>query len=119
MGGDGISKEGWGAGFTDTRVMNKCLLAKWLVKIERGDDTMCCNLQRKKYVGEKGIYSYKKKSGSQFWMGILSVRGEATRGLVYIIGNGKKARFWLDVWVGNCAMCVAFPNLFKICNKKE
>jgi hypothetical protein len=71
MGGDGISKEGWGAGFTDTRVMNKCLLAKWLVKIERGDDTMCCNLQRKKYVGEKGIYSYKKRvvlnSGWEFF----------------------------------------------------
>jgi hypothetical protein len=24
-----------GAGFTNTRVMNKCLLAKWIFKIER------------------------------------------------------------------------------------
>jgi hypothetical protein len=40
-GGDGISKDDWGAGFTDTRVMNRYLLANWPVKIERGDDTLC------------------------------------------------------------------------------
>jgi hypothetical protein len=30
-------KSAGGAGFTDTRVMNRCLLAKWLVKIEGGE----------------------------------------------------------------------------------
>jgi hypothetical protein len=29
-------KAAGGVGFTDTRVMNKCLLAKWIFKIERG-----------------------------------------------------------------------------------
>jgi hypothetical protein len=116
---DGIPKKGWGAGFTDTRAMTTCLLAKWLVKLERGDDTLCCNLLRQKYLGGKSIYSYKKKSGSQFWRGILSIRNEVARGLVYIIGDGKKARFWLDVWIGKCALCISFPNLFEICNQKE
>jgi hypothetical protein len=108
-----------GAGFTDTRVMNKCLLAKWLVKLERGDTTLCCNLLRQKYLGENSIYSYKKKSGSQFWRGMLSIRDEVARGLVYTIGNRKKARFWLDVWIGSCPLCISFPNLFDICNQKE
>jgi hypothetical protein len=40
-GGDGISKDDCGADFTDTRVMNRYLLANWPVKIERGDDTLC------------------------------------------------------------------------------
>jgi hypothetical protein len=61
MESDGIPKRGWGAGFTDTRVMNICLLTKWLVKLERGDDSLCCNLLRQKYLGEKSIYSYKKR----------------------------------------------------------
>lgn len=39
-----------GASFTNTRVMNKCLLAKWIVKIERGDDNLCCNLLRQNYL---------------------------------------------------------------------
>jgi hypothetical protein len=112
-------KNAGGAGFTDTRVKNTCLLAKWLIKLERGDNTLCCNLLRKKYLGEKSIYSYKKKSGSQFWKGVLSIRDEVARGLVYIVGDGKKARFWLDVWLGNCALSVSFPNLFDICNQKE
>jgi hypothetical protein len=43
-------KKTGGASFTDTRVMNKCLLAKWIVKIERGDDNLCCNLLRQNYL---------------------------------------------------------------------
>jgi hypothetical protein len=60
-----------GAGFTNTRVMNKCLLVKWIFKLERGDNTICCNLLRQKYLGEQSIFSYKKKSGSQFWRGAI------------------------------------------------
>jgi hypothetical protein len=65
------------------------------------------------------IYSYKKKSGSQFWKSVLSTRDEAARGLFYIVGDGKKARFWQDVWLGDCALKICFPNLFAICNQKE
>jgi hypothetical protein len=44
-------------GFTNTRVMTKCFLAKWIFKLERGDNTICCNLLRQKYLGEKSIFS--------------------------------------------------------------
>jgi hypothetical protein len=42
-----------GMGFTDTRLMNECLLAKWIVKLERGDDDMFTRFLRKKYLKEK------------------------------------------------------------------
>jgi hypothetical protein len=48
---------------------------------------------RNKYLGEGGIFSYERKNGSQFWRGLMSVREDAARGLVYIVGNGKKIRF--------------------------
>jgi hypothetical protein len=47
-------KKAGDAGFTNTRIMNRCLLSKWFFKIERGDNTLCCNLLRQKYFGEKG-----------------------------------------------------------------
>jgi hypothetical protein len=112
-------KAAGGVGFTNTRTMNKCLLAKWIFKIERGDNTICCNLLRQKYLGEKSIFSYKKKSGSQFWKGLLAIRGEVSRGMNYILGDGRKIRFWLDTWCGGCGLDLVFPNLFKICNQQE
>jgi hypothetical protein len=42
-----------GLGFTNTRVMNQCLLAKWIFKIENNEDCIYCNLLRNKYLGEK------------------------------------------------------------------
>jgi hypothetical protein len=30
-----------GLAFTNTRVMNKCLLAKWIFNIESGEDNLC------------------------------------------------------------------------------
>jgi hypothetical protein len=49
----------------------------------------------------------------------MSVREDVVRGLTYILGDGKKIRFWLDVWRDNCALKVTFPRLFEICNQQE
>lgn len=108
-----------GAGFTNTRVRNVCLLAKWIVKIERGDNNLCCNLLRNKYLREKGIFGYKKKNGSQFWRGLMSIREEVARGSKYTVGDGKKIRLWEDVWHGGCPLKLTFHNLFEICNQQE
>jgi hypothetical protein len=37
----------------------------------------------------------------------------------YILGDGRKVRFWLDTWSGGCGLKVMFPNLFTICNQQE
>jgi hypothetical protein len=88
--------------------------------LRAGKNTLCCHLLRNKYLGENGIFSYKKKNGSQFWKGLMmSVRDDIVRGMSYVIGNGKKARFWRDVWIGNYALRVCFPKLFEICNRQE
>jgi hypothetical protein len=38
---------------------------------------------------------------------------------VYILGNGKKIRFWHDVWIGGCPLKIAFSNIFEISNQQE
>jgi hypothetical protein len=55
-----------GLGFTDTRLMNECMLSKWIIKLERRDEDMCSNLLRKKYLKDKGFFSSKPKGGCQF-----------------------------------------------------
>jgi hypothetical protein len=65
--------------FTNTRVMK----TKWIIKIERRDNSLFGNLLRNKYLGEAGIFSYKKKNGSQFWKGLMLVREDAVRVLIY------------------------------------
>jgi hypothetical protein len=49
------AKDFWGLGFTDTRLMNKCLLSKWIIKLERDDTDLCTKMLRNKYLKEKGF----------------------------------------------------------------
>jgi hypothetical protein len=87
-------KCGGGAlGFTNTRVMNLCLLAKWIFKIENNEDNICGSILRKKYLGERGILSCVSYNCSQFWRGVLDTREWCSRGFRYILGDGKKSGF--------------------------
>jgi hypothetical protein len=106
-------KEFGGLGFLDVRAMNVCLLAKWIDKLERGDDSLCCSLL-KKYLGEKSIFQIKNRRGSQFWRSLLDVRDWYQRGRGVSIKSGMQTRFWHDCWVGGCPLKIKFPNLFKI-----
>ena len=59
-------KEAGGLGFTDTKLTNECILSKWIFKLERGDRSICLDLLRKKYLGDKGFFSCPYRGGSQF-----------------------------------------------------
>jgi len=102
-------KEFGGLGFMDVRVMNTCLLAKWTDRLERGDDSLCCSLLRKKYLDNKSIFQIKNKEGSQFWRSLLDIREWYQRGREVIIKLGPQTRFWHDWWLGNCPLRVSFP----------
>lgn len=72
-----------------------------------------------KYLGEIGFYSYKSSNSSQFWISLLEVKEWCSRGLAYVLGNGKKICFWHDVWIEGCPLKICFPNLFDICNQQD
>jgi hypothetical protein len=75
-------REFGGLGFTDTRLMNQCLLSRWIVKLERGDSNMCTSLLRKKYLQKSSFFSVKPSGGSQFWRELHDIK--------YIWGMGRK-----------------------------
>lgn len=60
-------KEFGGLGFMDIRVMNICLLIKWIDGLEKRDDNICTKLLCRKYLGDKSIFQLARNVGSQFW----------------------------------------------------
>lgn len=87
--------------------------------LERGDNSLCCELLRKKYLGHKSIFQIKNRRGSQLWRSSLDVREWYQRGRVINIRAGLQTRFWHDCWLGNCPLKVSFPNLFEITSQPD
>jgi hypothetical protein len=49
----------------------------------------------------------------------LDIKDDCARGFKYVVGDGKKAHFWHDTWIGECPLKIAFPHLFEICNQQD
>jgi hypothetical protein len=60
-------KQYGGMGFVDSRVRNISLLAKWIMKLEKGDESLCCQILRKKYLGNGSFFQSEAAGASQFW----------------------------------------------------
>ena len=39
--------------------------------------------------------------------------------MLFIVGNGRRVRFWRDRWCGDFPLCVSFPSLFALSVDKE
>lgn len=85
-------KEFGGLGFIDTRAMNTALLAKWIFKLDRGENSMAIEVLRKKYLGDKSFCQTNKRGCSQFWHA---------------------------VWLDGCPLKLRFPRLFRICRQQD
>ena len=48
------------------------------------------------------------------WKAISSLYGEFLRVVSFKIGDGKKVRFWEDIWVGENSLKSLFPSLFRL-----
>ena len=69
-----IPKDQGGLGVLDLNSMNKCLLSKWIWKIENLDG-LWQKILKEKYIKGKPLISIRKKqSDSHFWKGILNVK---------------------------------------------
>ena len=40
-------------------------------------------------------------------------------GMLFVVDNGRRVRFWLDKWCGYLPLRDAFPSLFAITASKE
>lgn len=106
-----VPKEFGGLGFIDTRIMNTVLLAKWIFKLDRGENSMALVVLRKKYLRGRSFCQTNQRGASQFWQGLGKAREWYERGTRWKLGNGKRIRFWHDVWLGTCPLNLRFPKV--------
>lgn len=61
----------------------------------------------------------KKSIISSFWKAVIKDREKMNWGLKKIVGNGRATLFWLDRWIGECALKCVYPQLFQIATKSD
>lgn len=52
--------------------------------------------------------------GCGHWKSILASKQCFWEGIRFKLGDGSNIRFWLDVWIGDSPLCLAFPNMYRL-----
>ena len=112
-------KEFGGLGIINTRILNECLLVKWIWKIIRSSSETWCQILRAKYMPDGLFFNSKKRGSSQFWQGLHRVKHFLKWGVHYKVHSGTKVTFWKDTWLGESPIHVQFPNLFRLCEDPD
>lgn len=71
-------------------------------------------LRKKKYLRNCNFFNYKGNGGSQFWKGLQACKSWLSRLVTKKIHDGRDVSFWNDVWYGDVALKVKFPELFEL-----
>ena len=87
-------------GIMDTKLMNKCLMAKWIWKIYDGEQGLWADILRNKYLQGKDLLVDNHTQGSQFWKALQKAKEAFCLGAKHLVGNGTSTRFRLDWWIG-------------------
>ncbi|KAJ9677520.1 hypothetical protein PVL29_022489 [Vitis rotundifolia] len=111
-----------GLGICSLVSLNKALLGKWSWKFAVEGNSLWKQVIIDKYgVDEAGWCSKEVRGtyGVGVWKAIRKdweiIRSRSR----FIIGNGRKVKFWKDVWCEDQALKDAFPNLFRLAVNKN
>ena len=77
---------------------------------------------RGKYGEERGGWAsreVREAHGLGLWKGIRMDWELVSNRMVFIVGNGRRVRFWRDKWCGDSPLCSSFPSLFALTVDKE
>ena len=112
-------KDQGGLGVQNIEIYNHCLLARWLWKLIN-ENGLWQTLLRNKYMKDQPIGKIEKKPGdSQFWSGLMKVKDQFLGLGTFQLNNGKKIRFWEDVWIGNMSLKDKYPTLYNLVRRKN
>ena len=81
-------KELGGLGITNSKLMNKALMLKWVWKLYQQDDSLWANLIRAKYLVNEDIFASSSRGGSQFWRSLGKIKHLFKLGARHSIRNG-------------------------------
>lgn len=96
----------------NTKIMNDCLLAKWIWRISQGAEETWYRLLKAKYMMDDNFF--RSVRTSQFWQGLHKIKHLFKWGAVHKVQDGKQTTFWEDVWVGDTPLKTQFPELYRM-----
>jgi len=112
-------KEFGGLGVPDLRNLNMCLLASWIQRYHLSDNVLWKNIVYYKYrTHQPNLFCCPNYGTSPFWKGVLWAAQAARLGYCWKVGNGRKVRFWKDMWFGGSSLAVQYWPLYVINNEK-
>src|SRR6266540_1383109 len=90
-------KDQGGLGIEALEIKNMCLLSKWLYKL-LNEEGVWQQILQNKYLNDKSLSQVEAEpTDSPFWKGLMKVKDEFFNRGSFIIGNGRKTRFWNDI----------------------
>ena len=102
-------------------LLNKALLGKWIWRFASDRDCTWKTLINTKY-GLEGLGWCSKEIRGPFgiglWKDIIKESNWVKENWRFIVGNGTRIRFWLDLWCGNAPLRHSFPILFNLAVNK-
>ncbi|WMV15373.1 hypothetical protein MTR67_008758 [Solanum verrucosum] len=114
-------KDKGGLGIIDLRKHNNSLLMKWLWRYTEERQALWKDLIKCKY-GEDGFWCSNISTdayGAGVWRAIRNLWPKLEANLHIKVGDGKRTRFWWDVWIKQTPLKDMFRHLFILCTNSE
>ena len=111
-----------GLGIRNLRTFNVALLGKWLWRFGQERDALWHQVIEGKYGCDWGGWcssSFSSPYEVSLWKNIRTGWHSLSRFILYEIGDGSKVQFWLDHWCGISSLVDRYPELYRICRRKE
>ena len=103
-------------------ILNKALLCKWCWRFANERDSLWRKVIRSKFGEDYGGWSSGDINGGfgvGLWKEIRKEWPQLIQNSYFTLGNGRRIRFWKDVWCGEEALSLMFPNLFRLTAQKN
>ena len=108
-------KDQGGLGIENLEIKNKCLMSKWLYRLETEPKGMWSQILRNKYLHSKTLAQATiRLTDSPFWKGLMRTKDLFFRRVKFLVGNGMSTRFWEDTWLGETPLALQYPTLYNI-----
>ena len=122
----------WSRVYTDKKVgglgvkglhkLNKALLGKYIWRFANERNSLWREAIRRKFGEIQGGWcsgECRNSFGTGLWKEIRKDWKVVLLNAKFVIGDGSSVIFWKDVWVGEEALCKAFPTLFSLVVRKK
>jgi hypothetical protein len=114
-----MKKEFGGLGIPNLQDINTCLLGSWIKRYNSGEGKLWKTIIDHKYNNsDPNIFTSNSAGCSRFWKGIMVVARTVKFGYRWMVGDGRKIRFWEDTWFGTFPLAVQYWNIYIICNEQ-